>query len=334
MKRQLSLSSRPKTLDALVGQSKLVEHVRGLNSRGRLVTQWLLVGPSGCGKTTLARIMALSFQCSHGTFGRPCKECRRDKASFDIYELNASKVTGKENLESFLEGTEFSPRMGQRRVYILDECHFLSVNAQNSALKYLEDAPETTIFILCSTAPQKLIATIQSRCGGGLLRLRPLKLEDVTTYVTQLLTAAESDLPCDRLVDALIDRGVYYPRLIAQAVEKYVAGALPEDAADVEASLEIDTKALTRSLIKGDWVGVSRFMGVAETADIHSIRLGCLAYLRAILLGSTDISERTEAVAIAINTLVALQASSELVMSAGMVAALYKMCAVFSQYRH
>ena len=335
MSRQLSLSGRPWSLDGLIGQTKVVERLRGHAKSGRVVTQWLLVGPSGCGKTTLARIMALSFQCEHQTvFGVPCKACRKDRASFDIYELNASRVTGKDNLEQFLDGSEYTPRVGRYRIYILDECHFLSVNAQNSALKYLEDSPETTMFILCSTAPQRLIDTLQARCGGGLLRLRPLGVEDVAVVVEKMLAKAGSSLPADRLADALVERGVFYPRLIVHAVEKYCAGAMPEEAADVEAATEVDTRALTKSLVRGDWPGVAAFLAAAQNADIQAIRLGCLAFLRKVLWNSPDISDRTEAVAISITKLVELQNAGELVASAGLTAALYGACKIFEQYKH
>lgn len=342
MPRQLSLSARPKSFDELIGQPKLVDRIRRHIQSGRIPEAWLLTGPTGTGKTTVARILSVSLQCTHQTvFGNPCKECRVLSKSFyesgissgfDMYEINAAKITGIRELEQELEGTYFLPRFGDYRIYILDECHQLSSHAQNLALKYLEDSPETTQFILCSTAPQKLIETLRSRCT--VYRLRELGIDDITVLVETLLRKIRSDLPADRLAESLVDRGVYYPRLIAQAVEKYSAGATPDEAADVEGATEVDTKALSSALVKGDWPTVAGFLANSQVADIRAIRLSCIAYLRAILWASPEVSERTGVVAKAITVLCEIPSAEDLVMSAAVSAALYPVVSMFSKYKH
>lgn len=329
---QLSLSARPKSLDELVGQGKLVERLRALMSKGPKKA-WLLIGPTGCGKTTLGRIMALSMQCQHQTvWGQPCLECRKNKNAFDIYEINAAKVTGIRELEEALEGSDYSPRVGQYRVYVLDECHRASTAAQNLVLKYLEDCPDTTVFILCSTEPHKIIATIQTRCA--LLKLRELEMDDVTILVTRLLKKTKSDLPVDRLVDALVDRRVTYPRLIAHAVEKYVAGADPEEAVDVMASSAIDVEAVGRNLVKGDWPGIAKFLNEIQPADIRAVRVSCIAYLRKILLCEVDTDERAEAVSMALMSMCSISETEDSVMAAGVAAALFQAARYFASYKH
>lgn len=331
--QQLSRSARPRTLDALVGQAKVVKRVRGHIKAGRDINGWLFTGPTGTGKTTIARILALSLQCTHQKeFGSPCDECRENKTSFDIYEVNGAKIRGKQQIEEELSGADYSPRIGQYRVYILDECHKMTDEAQNLILKYIEDAVETTIYILCSTAPHKIIETLQGRCV--MYQLRQLELEDITVLVTRLLKRAKSELPADRLADSLVDRGVFYPRLICHAVEKYIAGADPDEAAEVQGSTMVDTKALCRALVKGDWAGVTKYLSQAQTADVRAIRLGCLAYLRSILWNETEIAERTSAVAKAITELCQLGNSEDMVMSAGLSASLYRVASVFSRYNH
>lgn len=333
MSSQLSLSARPRTLDQLVGQKAVVEQIRGYMRSGHNQKAWLLVGPTGVGKTTSARILAVSFQCEHQTvFGCPCKACYEGRHNFDIVEHDAAKLGGKADLESALDGASFAPRVGRYRVYIIDEVHKASEAAQSLMLRYLEDdIVESTVFILCTTNANKLLDTAQSRCA--LLRFRELGYDDTLLLVERLLKRAKSELPADRLVEQLVEKQVNLPRFVTQAVEKYVAGALPQDAADVVAGESTDTKELTRACIKGNWPDVARQLSLLQKADMVAVRLSCLAYLTKILLGDDTISERTKAVAEAIQELCRLENAGTTVVSAGLAAALYRCTSYFSKYK-
>src|SRR5579864_9038317 len=151
--QQISLSARPRTLDALIGQGKTVARIRGHIAAGRTVKAWMFTGPRGTGKTTISRVLALSLQCKHGTFGKPCKVCYSQRSAFDIYEINAGKNTGIDAVREALSGEDNYPRTGEARVYILDELQKASDGAQSLLLKSLEDTPETTVYIICTTAP-------------------------------------------------------------------------------------------------------------------------------------------------------------------------------------
>lgn len=330
--QQLSLSARPRTLDEMVGQRTMVKRIRGHMTSGRVTKAWLFCGQKGSGKTSVARILALSYQCSHGKFGVPCNECRKRRYDFDIVEVNAARLTGKVELEQALEGAAYSPRTGAYRVYILDECHQLSKSAQSLILRYLEeDSAETTIFILCSTSPQQILDTVQSRCT--VYTLKELEEEDIAKLVSVLLEKAESELPADRLVMTLAERGIGSPRLIAQAVEKYIAGATPEDACDVEASVTIDTRALTKAVIRGDWPAAAKYLEDMQSVDTQGVRLGTLAYMRKMLLHSPEVADRTAAISRAIDELVSIQSQADSVMYAALIAGMYRATAYFFKYR-
>jgi DNA polymerase-3 subunit gamma/tau len=332
MAQQLSLSARPRTLDALIGQQKIVEAIRGHAKSGRLPKAWLFSGPAGTGKTTTARILSISYQCTHQEiFGNPCKECYKNRSQFSIQEINASEITGKDDIRDALSGSELSTLLeGKYRVYILDECHNLSTQGQSLILKYLEDSPESAVFILCSTAPEKILPTIRSRCQC--YEMRELNMDDTLKLTTRLLKIAKSTLPADRLADALSERHVRYPRLIAQAVEKYVSGMSPEDAAQVEGVAEVNVRAITTAMTKGDWEETSRYLLAAQPGDMRSVRIAMIAFLRSVLL-ENPISDRTKVVANSIISIASLTTNTDdLTASAVLCAEIYRMCAMFSKY--
>jgi DNA polymerase-3 subunit gamma/tau len=310
----------------------MVAAIRGHMASGRVVKSWLFSGPRGTGKTTTARILALSYECKHQEkFGKPCDDCQRTRSKYPIIEVNGSKITGKEALEQILEGAEYGLLGdGSYRVYILDELQKASDHAQSLLLKYFEDSPDTTVFIICSTAPQKILEALRSRCVA--YELRELELDDVQLLVKKLLKFAKSDLPVDRLTDALVERRIKAPRLIAQAVEKYIATEDPEQAVEVEGSTVVDTTTLCKAALKGDWETVRRVLLDAQTVDVKSARIGVIAYLKTILLESGDIADRTRVVAKAILTLSDMHNAEDLVVSATLAAQLYEITAVFSQY--
>jgi DNA polymerase III subunit gamma/tau len=333
MIEQLSLAARPRTLSQLVGQDKLVAHLRG-HFRGKTrIKAWFFSGKKGTGKTTVSRILALSYLCAHQKeFGEPCINCRRNKSQFSIHEINCASVTGIDKLRESLEGADYGVLgAGRYKIYVLDEVHRLSDNAQDLLLKYLEDTPRTTIFILCSTKPHRVTETIRSRCQC--YELRELESDQAEILVTRLLTRSNSQLPADRLMEALSEKAVRSPRLIAQAVDRYIAGEDPDAAAEVSGDTAVDTRALTRAVVKGDWPEVARRLQDSQTLDIKAVRMSILAYLRVVLLESPEISRRTKTIAVSIKTLCLLQNTEDLVVQAGLTAVLYELCSMFSTYK-
>ncbi len=160
---------RPKTFSDMVGQEAIVRTLRNQVTSGRIAHAYLFCGSRGTGKTSAARILTRAINCEHPRNGDPCGECASCKtiesgASFDVYEMDAASNSRVEEIRELLEKVDYPPQFGRYKVYIIDEVHMLSNAAFNALLKTLEEPPEYMVFILATTEPQKLPATILSRC--------------------------------------------------------------------------------------------------------------------------------------------------------------------------
>lgn len=169
---------RPLTFDSVVGQEHIVSTLRHAIEEGRLSHAYLFCGPRGTGKTTMARILAKALLCKNADAAREqgasgcmpdgtCSECEliAEGAHPDVYELDAASRTGVDNVRTeIIDSVNFAPVQGAYKVYIIDEVHMLTAAAFNALLKTLEEPPAHVVFILCTTDPQKIIATILSRC--------------------------------------------------------------------------------------------------------------------------------------------------------------------------
>src|SRR5208283_858923 len=105
--RTLALSLRPRKFSQLIGQGSVVSAIKEQYAQKREPPAWMFVGPTGTGKTTLARILALSLQCEHGEMGEPCEACRKEVASFAIHEINASDVSGVNEMAQVAQGSVY-----------------------------------------------------------------------------------------------------------------------------------------------------------------------------------------------------------------------------------
>ena len=160
---------RPITFSELVGQEHITRTLRNQIMADRVGHAYLFNGGRGTGKTSSAKILARAINCLNPKDGEPCNECEICKGALngsltDIVEMDAASNNSVEDIRSIREEVNFLPTKAKYRVYIIDEVHMLSTGAFNALLKTLEEPPEHVKFILATTEPQKLPATILSRC--------------------------------------------------------------------------------------------------------------------------------------------------------------------------
>src|ERR1700735_2641294 len=172
---------RPKKFAELVGQ----EHVRRalVNARepGRVHHAFLFTGTRGVGKTTIARIFAKCLNCDTGVTPEPCGVCASckeiDSGRFvDLIEVDAASRTKVDDTRELLDNVQYAPTQGRYKVYLIDEVHMLSTHSFNALLKTLEEPPPRVKFLLATTDPQKLPATVLSRCLQFNLKRLPVSL--------------------------------------------------------------------------------------------------------------------------------------------------------------
>ena len=160
---------RPARFDDFVGQEAVIRTLRSQVMSGRIAHAYLFCGTRGTGKTSTAKVFARAVNCENPDRGEPCGACATCRAllgesSLDILEIDAASNNGVDEIRDLREKVKYPPQNGRYRVYIIDEVHMLSQGAFNALLKTLEEPPSYVVFILATTEPQKLPATILSRC--------------------------------------------------------------------------------------------------------------------------------------------------------------------------
>ncbi len=217
---------RPRSFAEVVGQKHVLQVLTKAFENNRLHHAYLFTGTRGVGKTTLARIVAKCLNCEQGVSAQPCGACgicrSIDAGNFpDLLEIDAASRTRVEEMRELLSDSSYVPAQGRFKVYLIDEVHMLSTHSFNALLKTLEEPPEHLKFLLATTDPQKLPATVLSRCLQFHLKrlteseigeqlgkiLEQEKLESEPEAVIRLARAADGSMR-DGL--SLLDQAINY----------------------------------------------------------------------------------------------------------------------------
>jgi len=264
----LHIDKRPDSFEKFVGNRTMVESLQSVLERSDRSHTYLLSGPSGCGKTTLARIIAGKLECSEG----------------DLTEINASNNRGIDTAREIMAAMQYMPMSGAVKVYIIDECHRITVDFANAILKALEDTPEHVYFILCTTEPEKLLKTVKNRCAQ--FAVQKLSDRQMIKFVESTITGLSKEVyarivevadGCPRQALVCLDQVRDLPE------KKMLRGVFDAEAQKTEAI------ELCRALLTGkDWKKVSIILKGLE-GEPESIRRLVIDYMsKAMLSGKND----------------------------------------------
>ena len=262
---------RPQTFDDVVGNEDVIDSLRSVIARDSHA--FLMHGPAGCGKTTLGRIIARELGCK----------------GQDLVELDSADFRGIETIRSVRRNVDYKPLESKRRVWILDEAHALTNDAQNALLKVLEEPPPWVAFILCTTAPHKLLPTIRSRCSEH--AVAPLDEGHMRRLLRRVVKEEGASL--DRKIYEQIGRdSMGHPRAALTILEQVID--LPEEkraaVAARAAAEESKTLDLCRALLaRKGWKSVSKILNGLRKEEPESIRRAVLGYCQSVLLKGDNV---------------------------------------------
>jgi DNA polymerase-3 subunit gamma/tau len=287
---------RPQTPAEVLGQDHVVRALTGAIREGRLHHAFLFCGPRGTGKTSTARILAKMVNCEHGPTAEPCGTCTqcvavREGTHLDVVEIDAASHGGVEDARELREKAPTAPVQGREKVYIIDEAQRLSREAFDALLKVFEEPPRGVRFVLATTEPHKMPATIVGRCQR--FDFRRLTMEDLSAHLVKVAEAEGQS----------IEPGAAHA--IARQAEGSARDALSLlDQAGVMGGVTIDDDVvrallgaprgevqheLADAVAIGDAKGVFEIVGrlVQDGQDLRNVTAESLAHFRNLLLVKT-----------------------------------------------
>lgn len=286
---------RPQDFDALIGQEHIRIALTNAIEAERIAHAYLFTGPRGTGKTSTARILAKALNCEKGPTAHPCNECENcrratEGSSMDVMEIDAASNRGIDEIRQLREKVAFAPVNGRYKVYIIDEVHMLTTDAFNALLKTLEEPPKHVVFILATTEPHKIPATIHSRCQR--FDFHRVTLEDLAKHLQVVAAASgiEAEAEALQLIaiqadggmrDALslLDQCAVMAKVVTVDSVRQVLGIVGREGLR-ELALLIGQQKLAEALTQINNLNL-------QGKDVRQILVELAEYLRAVLLYKT-----------------------------------------------
>ena len=250
-RKVLALHWRPDNFSQVIGHKAVIAALTNSLSNNRVHHAYLFAGTRGVGKTTLARILAKNLNCHalhNGIACGTCKSCTavKDLGSVDIIEIDAASNTKVEDMRSLLDKVVYMPVYSKYKIYLIDEVHMLSNHSFNALLKTLEEPPEHVKFILATTEPDKLPATILSRCLQ--FHLSNLTQADITDYLVGVLTHEK----------------VQYELNALKQIATLASGSMRDALSITDQAAAIGNNSITQDI-------VNSMLGIVGLTDIYNL---------------------------------------------------------------
>ena len=282
MSKALSLKYRPRTLKTVIGQPEAVAILSQKIARQSIPHVMALTGPSGCGKTTIARILAKALGCAKG----------------DFVEYNSANFTGVATARILIRAANRRPLYGPCRVWVIDEAHQLSKDAQDALLKLFEDTPEYGYFFICTTEPRKLLKAIQTRVFHI-----PVKLVSANDLTSRLLyiTGKENVEVSEDVLEKIVEHAEGSVRMAERLLEKVIdLDSVPQQLKAIDHFSDTKREAVeVARLLMGfrpKWSQVAKVLREMDEEQPETIRRVIIAYFRSVLLGGGKMSARANAI--------------------------------------
>ena len=291
---------RPQTFVEVVGQEPVTRTLRNSVALGRLAHAYLLCGPRGTGKTSLGRLIAKAANCASPLAGEPCNRCDSCRAflegrAIDFIEQDAASHNSVDDIRQLRENVVLNPMSARYKVYLLDEVHMLSTSAENALLKTLEEPPPHIIFVLATTEPHRVPATVISRCQRfDLRRIPPPAVVERLRHICReegyvLEEAALQEIArgaTGSLRDAING--------LEQVVAYYGPSASLEQVQEaLGLGLDVRSGQLARCALRGDLPAGLRLIAAArdDGVDMRQFTRQVVRYLRGLLLSKAGAAE-------------------------------------------
>ena len=284
---------RPTKFSDMVGQDHITRTLKNQIMAGRVGHAYLFCGSRGTGKTTSAKILARAVNCLNPQDGEPCNECEVCKEILsgsltDVIEMDAASNNGVDDIRDIRDAVNFLPTKAKYRVYIIDEVHMLSTGAFNALLKTLEEPPEHVKFILATTEPQKLPATILSRCQR--FDYKKISEDDVIKRLKIICDESKIKISDEALkIVAILSEGAMRDAIsilerCSQETDEEISSELVKELVGIPSVKYI--AGLVKALFERDEVGALKAIDdvINDGKDLYNFLWETIKYLKDVLV--------------------------------------------------